>query len=258
MHADGLNGAQTGVHSAYEEKMVDSFAGPLAQKLAAFDVTTLGPKVAKPKSGHEAGATCVQLMRRCRAALPPEQICQVYNGLGGGKSKPVIAGLWAQLQDPTVRCIADGARTPAALYQTAHDCAAVAAFTGAAAKASLKTCYEKKTFLPSLHLMHLDQKDYPVPAQGDGEWDFLTTRWACSSGCRVHAVVPPLALELASLAIPQSTAHNSGYRTVFLRAAAPPLGNFFACGYPPRQSGDRPRRFRLTLPENKHTPTIRL
>ena len=75
----------------------------------------------------------------------------------------MIKALWDQLQDATSERIADGARTLALLWESAYAAGHAAAFAGAVSQATLKGIYEKKTFLPSLHLANLKPQDYPVP-----------------------------------------------------------------------------------------------
>jgi hypothetical protein len=163
MHSDGLNGASTGVHSTYEEKMVDKFAFELATKLdnlktsallaMARDATTI-------ESGFHAGLAVIELMARAQRYLPPEDICTTYNSLGGGKSVTVIQGLWNAFGDKTANCIADGARTLGAIWQAAYNLNQQSDFSGAISQATLKTMYEDKTFLPSLHLKNLDENNF--------------------------------------------------------------------------------------------------
>jgi hypothetical protein len=49
------------------------------------------------------------------------------------------------------------------LWAAAYAASDSAAFTGTVSQADLKNIYEKKTFLPSLHLANLKASDYPVP-----------------------------------------------------------------------------------------------
>jgi hypothetical protein len=163
MHADGLNGASTGVHSMYEEKMVDKFAEEISQRLDDFDVSDLGPVLKKISSGYGAAQASIELMRRTHERLEPERICEVFDNLGGGHSQSVIKGLWEQLGPETVACIADGARTLAMLWDSAYAAAKSPAFSGAVSQAALRKIYENKKFLPSLHLANLDAADYPLP-----------------------------------------------------------------------------------------------
>jgi hypothetical protein len=163
MHSDGLNGASTGVHSTYEEVMIDRHAKELAAKLGALKVSTLGAQARNEstiKSGFDAGLAVIELMARAHRYLPPADICNTYHSLGGGHGASVIAGLWQAFSDATAKCIADGARTLGQLWQAAYDLNPQGDFAGAIPQTALRPMYEDKTFLPSLHLAHLDEKDY--------------------------------------------------------------------------------------------------
>jgi len=163
MHADGLDGASTGVHSAYEEKMIDAFPKEVRTGLDDFAIGKLGPALNKVTTGHEAGVACLELMRRSARRLPPTRICEVYEGLGGGKSKATLQGLWKALGDDTIGCLADGARTLAMLWASAYRQGNAAAFKNAVSEPSLKKTYQGKQFVASLHLANLDPDDYPLP-----------------------------------------------------------------------------------------------
>jgi hypothetical protein len=163
IHADGLDGASTGVHSAYEEKMIDAFPKEVRTGLDDFAIGKLGPALKKVTTGHEAGVACLELMRRSARRLPPTRICEVYEGLGGGKSKATLQGLWKALGDDTIGCLADGARTLAMLWASAYRQGNAAAFKNAVSEPSLKKTYQGKQFVASLHLANLDPDDYPLP-----------------------------------------------------------------------------------------------
>jgi len=163
MHSDGLDGASTGVHSAYEEKMIDAFPKEVRTGLDDFAIGKLGPVLKKVTAGHDAGVACVELMRRSARRLPPTRICEVYENLGGGKSQATLQGLWKALGDDTIACLADGARTLAMLWASAYRQGSAAAFKNAVRESSLETTYEGKQFLESLHLANLDPNDYPLP-----------------------------------------------------------------------------------------------
>ncbi len=162
MHADGLDGASTGVHGAYEERMVDKFAAEIGAQLDAFDAATLDAAAVKVKSGYEAAQESIRLMRRTQKTIAPAGICKAYDELGGGKSARVIKGLWDEFGTRTVRCIADGARTLAMLWESAYAAGAGADFSGVIKQETLRKIYEPREFLPSLHLANLNPADYPV------------------------------------------------------------------------------------------------
>ena len=163
MHADGLDGASSGVHSAYEEKMIDAFPQEVRTGLDDFAVGKLGHALEKISTGHEAGVACLELMRRSARRLPPTRICEVYDALGGGQSKATLTGLWNALGDETIACLADGARTLAMLWQSAYRQGSAAAFKNAVTESSLKKTYEARKFLESLHLANHDPSEYPLP-----------------------------------------------------------------------------------------------
>ena len=163
MHSDGIDGASTGVHSTYEELMIDRFAPDLAAKLNALNPGALGPQARDEttiSSGFEAGLAVIELMARAQRYLPPTDVCDTYESLGGGHKAAVLAGLWQAFGDNTAKCIADGARTLGQLWQAAYNLNQQSDFSGAIAQGTLKPMYEDKTFLPSLHLANLNENDF--------------------------------------------------------------------------------------------------
>jgi hypothetical protein len=163
MHADGLDGAATGVHGAYEETMIDHYSEPLAAALDALKESALIPAARNEKSirsGFEAGLAILELMARAQRYLPPAELCRTYDALGRGKSKRVIGGLWEAFGEATAQCIADGARTLGQLWQAAYNLNPHAGFSGVISRGVLRRMYQSKTFLPSLHLAHLNERDY--------------------------------------------------------------------------------------------------
>ncbi|HET9208959.1 MAG TPA: S1/P1 Nuclease [Thermoanaerobaculia bacterium] len=167
MHADGLDGASTGVHGMYEERMIDSFPAELESALDALDAKSLTKKITrKVDSGFTAGLAAINLMRRVHDYLPPVHICEVFDKLGGGRSKGVVSGLWKAVGTDTARCIADGTRTLALLWDAAYATVKGKPFKGAVDRAALQKIYtEEEGFIPSLHLANLDPADYVPPAK---------------------------------------------------------------------------------------------
>jgi hypothetical protein len=170
MHSDGLNGASTGVHSIYEEKMIDVFAEELRQGLDAFLWGAPETGWVPVHSGYQAAQASLQLMRRAQEILPPQTICDTFNPLGGGRSQALIKGMWQALGKQTVHCIAEGARVLALLWDAAYGAAKPGAFTGVVSRSKLQRIYEDQDFLPSLHLKNLEPSDYTIPV-GNGAGD---------------------------------------------------------------------------------------
>ena len=164
IHSDGLDGARTGVHSAYEDKMIDKRAADLTRLLDAFKDTKLKPLGVKhAATGHQAGQMCIELMRRASGYLPPRTICRTYDRLGGGTNGAMLDGMWAALGDATVRCLADGRRVLAVLWNSAYESVPGKPFAGTVKRSALQAIYEKATFVESRHLANLKVSDYPKP-----------------------------------------------------------------------------------------------
>lgn len=165
MHADGLDGSSTGVHGAYEEKMVDKFAAEIGNRLDQVDpAKAFKDKIGPVASGYEAAQESIRLMRRSQARIDPATLCRAYDALGGGTGAGTIKGLWDQFGEQTVICIADGTRTLAMIWDAAYEAAKKPAYSGVVGQADLKKIYEDKSFLPSLHLAHQKASSYPLPA----------------------------------------------------------------------------------------------
>jgi hypothetical protein len=165
-HSDGLNGASTGVHSTYEDHMVERHADDIAtgvdQVMASGDLGAI-----RVSDGQSAGVAVVELMRRAHANLAPETICASYNRVHSGHKSPttrpeVLDALWADCGEGTIRCIADGIRVLAAIWDAAFEAAKdKSLFAGAQDQAELRDVYSDKAFLPSKHLDELTEDDIP-------------------------------------------------------------------------------------------------
>lgn len=170
-HADGLNGAATGVHSTYEDNMVDAYADQIAAGIAeAISKLTFTPR--KISTAWDAAMCVMDLMHFCHEALPPETICDVYNkartgsGKSATKNPAVLKALWDNCGDATIEVIAAGAVTLAAIWQSAWTASGAASNTAWLTKTydgkkELLPIYEDKNFLRSVHLQYLGKADLP-------------------------------------------------------------------------------------------------
>ena len=170
-HADGLNGAATGVHSTYEDNMVDAYADQIAAGIEnAISSLTFKPRAIG--SPRDAAMAVMELMNFCHEALPPTTICHVYNDArpGSGKSATknptVLKALWDNCGQATIEVIAAGAVTLAAIWQAAWSVSGASSGTNWLTKrydgtTDLMPVYEDKEFLRSLHLPYLGQDDLP-------------------------------------------------------------------------------------------------
>ena len=150
MHSDGLCGASTGVHSQYEEKIIDRFALEIEARLDAFDLSKLAAmKTTQVKNGYQAGQASVELIRRAQSYLAPERICKTYTSDGGGSGQAMLSKMWAALGDDTIRCLPDGYRTLAFRWDAAYKTGSRKDFSGSVTTTALRKIYEGKDFLPS-------------------------------------------------------------------------------------------------------------
>ncbi len=171
-HSDGMFGAATGVHSTYEEKMVDRHADDIATGVDRVISENGGVQLIAISTAKQAGEECIELMRRCHDALSPESICDSYKQARGGVFKSptnrpeVLDAMWHDLGTGTCACIADGIRVLASIWESAFQSASdTSAFTGAITQNKLQTIYEKKDFVGSRHLEQFTPADLPVPAR---------------------------------------------------------------------------------------------
>ncbi|MBB3964924.1 S1/P1 Nuclease [Rhizobium metallidurans] len=160
LHGSYLNngypdGRGAGVHSAYENAMIDN------ESVTLFDLIGKDLKKSRGKAdllpdGQAVAVSIFQLMDRTTRALPPVDIVDAYIAAGGGKSRRVTSQLWKQFGPETAAVMADGARILALLWDSAwasgdgdrlksKDLVAVD-------RADLKQLYEKNDFVPSLVL----------------------------------------------------------------------------------------------------------
>lgn len=153
-HADGLFGSHTGVHSAYETDMINANILSIRKSLEKYDFSNF-EALPKISSGHDAGAACISLMRRARTYLDPAFICKVYDRDSNA--------LWRNCGTQTVRCMADGIRTLAHIWQCAYDSVEGQEFSGQVEKGELRSLYrDDPTFLESIHLHKLNPGDYKI------------------------------------------------------------------------------------------------
>jgi len=165
-HSDGLEGAKTGVHSTYEDHMVEAHAEEIATGVDQL-LSGGGLALLPIADGEEAGIAVVELMRRCQTALSPETICRSYNRVHPGHvsatTRPeVLDAMWADCGIGTIQCIADGIRVLASIWEAAFAAATnKIAFAGTQDDQDLMPVYEARTFLPSLHLPAFTAADLP-------------------------------------------------------------------------------------------------
>jgi hypothetical protein len=145
-----------GVHSTYEDKMVDRHSTELLSSIGPAAANFSG-KIPPITNGREAAYATVTLMAQVAAILPPSKLCDEYIRLGGGSSAHVVDGLWTAFEKETAQVMGVGARYLAAIWDAAYAAAKapLPAQAGAIPEATLAAIYQDKTFVPSLWLSQI-------------------------------------------------------------------------------------------------------
>jgi hypothetical protein len=147
----------TGVHSAYEDDMVNFHIGEITTFVEA-DTTALPPLF---KSGPSAAKAVVRLILDTFDHIDPKKIVAAYvqQQKAGATAKDAADALWKQFGTLTSEVIADGARTLASVWQSAWAEAGAEAKAPAAGHAfteqELTNVYAPATFVPSKTLDHI-------------------------------------------------------------------------------------------------------
>jgi hypothetical protein len=147
---DGPVGQSIGVHSMYENTMLDSRPGNVVTAVeSAFGKRKAKKDVA---GGKEAAASIIKLIRDVRKILPPEEIVDFFQTLTDNKP----AQMWGEFGERTAECMALGCLRLASLWQSAWvegggDQIPNNKLTEIKTSA-LRQKYENKSFLASLNL----------------------------------------------------------------------------------------------------------
>ena len=114
-----------GVHSAYETAMVDAYSTEILAGLQAT-LTHRGAEQGPILTGHDAAVAVVRLMDRTAKAIKPVDLVAVFAQTQVGKTtkgptvtKAVLETLWDHFGAATVKVMADGTRTLAAIWEAA-------------------------------------------------------------------------------------------------------------------------------------------
>jgi hypothetical protein len=157
----------TGVHSAYEDDMVDRH---VAEIMTGVDSILAHPsQPALVKGGHAAALTVVSLMQQTFSAIAPKDIIAEFVKVQDQKPAARADALWDALGEDTIKVMADGAICLAQLWDSAwkegagdntiHD-------LGVIDESALETLYQNPQFLPSKTLDQIGPilKGGPPPA----------------------------------------------------------------------------------------------
>jgi hypothetical protein len=113
---DGEVAEGTGVHSAYEDEMVDAHVPEImdgiSQRLDAAPWPTI-------TGGHGAAVAVVGLMQKTFKAITPREIIDTFVPIQDEKPSVRVGGLWEKLGDRTMDVMADGCFCLAQLWDSA-------------------------------------------------------------------------------------------------------------------------------------------
>src|SRR5262249_46758207 len=152
-----------GVHSTYEDKMVDRYS---TQLLAAIGPAAQGVQgIPAIQNGKDAAFATVTLMAEVAKGIPPPSLVDKYIALGGGSSVKVVDGLWKAFGPATAQAMATGSRYLAALWDAAFALAPAALATEAIPEDELAAIYQSPGFAPSYTLAHIGPVLRPGPIQ---------------------------------------------------------------------------------------------
>jgi hypothetical protein len=158
LHDGFEDGSGKGVHSAYESTMIDNNATNVV-----LNLNTALASIARPPlvaSGHQAAVAIVHLMDRTAKQIAPTDLTNAYIDAGGGQSKALTTALFNRFGVATGTVMADGTVTLGMLWESAwHVAGAEGKFSpaqlGSVNRRTLRSLYEKTTFVPSLDLAHI-------------------------------------------------------------------------------------------------------
>jgi hypothetical protein len=145
-----------GVHSAYEDTMVDYNTDAIMKGIDAAPADTSWKTV---KGGQAAAVAVVTLMQKTFATIQPRAIVDAYLDLKGKHPKDIAAGLWDKFGTDTIDVMAEGCRCLAMLWDSAWKEGggdATIKKLGALDEASLAQIYQDRTFMPSKTLDQIE------------------------------------------------------------------------------------------------------
>jgi hypothetical protein len=149
-----------GVHTMYEDTMLDKNVDDLLAKLPGK--LGNGHGMTLVQGGNAAGFAIMELMRRTRKKVKPEDIVKAYTDIPSnqrGQKAPAV--LWQAFGKNTLTVMADGCNTLAMIWESAWVEGNGQQIPQSSLKAinptTLRGIYEKQDFLPSVALGQIQQ-----------------------------------------------------------------------------------------------------
>jgi len=151
--AGGKTWPGRGVHSTFEDKMVDRFSQELLGQIGPAASAGAGGDVPRIANGRDAAYAVIALMDFSAKTITPAELCDRYIELGGGTSRPVVEGLWTTFGPRTATLMGAGANTLAATWEAALAVSGAKLPPAAAfSEADLAAIYQDAGFVPSFTL----------------------------------------------------------------------------------------------------------
>jgi len=117
-HLDGNGDPHgTGVHSAYEDGMVNAYTEGLLQNVNGKAAGI--PAFAAINDGHDAAVRTVQLMQDTFDTIKPMSIVQAFAPIASETKSDIADALWKQFGDDTIKVMSTGTKLLAFLWQEA-------------------------------------------------------------------------------------------------------------------------------------------
>jgi hypothetical protein len=143
----------TGVHSAYEDEMVDRHVPDIMQGVDAILSSADAPGLVT--GGHAAAVAVVGLMQTTFKAIAPKEIIDEFVKVQDQKPAARADAMWEALGDDTIKVMADGCICLAQLWDSAwqegNGDARIDALE-TIEQATLEALYQSRDFLPSYTL----------------------------------------------------------------------------------------------------------
>ena len=148
---DGMVPRAAGVHSAYEDDMVNNHVADI--------MVGVGNKIAKKgplptiKGGHGAAVAVVQLMKDTFDTIQPKDIVDEFVAVKDQKPKQIAEALWAKFGNDTIEVISEGCRFLAMIWDSAwKEGGGKIKQLVEIPEDTLIKIYQKHTFIPSMVL----------------------------------------------------------------------------------------------------------
>ena len=142
-----------GVHSAYEDGMVDRHTTEIAEAVDQR-LTGGGTGASSITTGHDAGAAVVKLMKQTFDTISPKDIVDAFVAVQDQTPSAIADALWEKFGDDTIGVIADGSLCLAMLWDAAWEAGGGDTTIDAGDLATidedvLSKLYQNPDFLPS-------------------------------------------------------------------------------------------------------------